>query len=314
MKKILSWALGLILVFGQFWACKKDSSTGYLSEAIKYASSNISVVTGQGVVQSGALLADESTKPLACSIASIHDTAGRELTTLMNYQVDTYSWLGSPTGLETDISELDAIRKKVTRPAIDINPLNGQIIIYGEATDTTIFPKGVYVLDILVKNASGERLLKDALTIKTTPAGPYSYHFSGVDQLTDLKVNFKKLSEDGHKLIVKTLRKDSTAIDPKTLLGYDYGTAEHPNLKDWHNLGLQKITSYTEFSDRIEIEVAGMPIPVLGGVPAGQGIPLWGQRIDMYNNGDAIGKYFNFWFDFAIFEPGTWEITIQLVY
>jgi len=293
---------------------KKDESTGYISSAIKYPTPIVTAVTGQGQVRTQALVIDESTKPLECSIDAIKDTLGNVLTKLMNYKVNTYWWKGTPTGLEKSLDEINLLRYTVERPAIDMNPENGQVIIYGEATDTTLFPKGSYILDVKVKNASGEKVFKNALRINTTPAGSYSYQFSGVDQINGIDVTFTKKGTTESKLIIRTLRKDDTPIDPKTLLGYDYGTAENPNLKDWHNLGLQKITSYTEFPDRLEIAVAGFPIPVVGGLPAGQGIPVWGQRIDMYNNGSAIGKYFNYWFDFAIFEPGTWEIVIKLKY
>jgi len=315
MKKIFKTNISLFLLsMALFVSCKKNDKTGFLSPAIKYPSPSVTVTTGRGLYTSSALATDESTKPLEFSIDAIHDESGKVLTDLMNYRVDTYFWKATASGLEKDLSQIDAIRYKVNRPAIDIKPENGQILIYGEATDVKIFPKGVYIIDVKVKNSSGEQVLKNALRITTTPAGPYSYQFSGVDGIDGMDVTFTKVQSTGNKLIIKTLRKDDSAIDPKTLLGYEYGTAANPNLKDWHNLGLQKITSYTEFSDRLEIEVAGMPIPVIGGLPAGQGIPIWGQRIDMYNNSSAIGKYFNYWFDFAIFEQGTWEIVIKLKY
>lgn len=296
-------------------SCKKNEvATGYISDAIKYPTPIVAAVTGRGQIRTQALVIDESTKPLECSIDAIKDTSGNVLTNLMNYKVNTYWWKGTPTGLEKSLDEINLLRYSVERPAIDMNPENGQVIIYGEATDTTLFPKGAYIFDIKVKNTSGEKVFKNALRINTTPAGAYSYQFSGVDRINGIDVTFTKKGTTENKLIIKTLRKDDTPIDPKTLLGYDYGTAANPNLKDWHNLGLQKITTYTEFPDRLEIAVAGFPIPVIGGLPAGQGIPVWGQRIDMYNNGSAIGKYFNYWFDFAIFEPGTWEIVIKLKY
>ncbi|WP_316845434.1 DUF5007 domain-containing protein [Pedobacter psychrodurus] len=317
MKKIYLVLLTAI-IFCANSACKKSDEdgdkSGYLSTAIKYPNPVVSVVTGRGLYISPALSTDESTKPLECSIDAIRDTLGNVLTNLMNYKVDTYFWKGTPTGLETELSQIDAIRTKVNRPAIDMNPVNGQLLIYGEATNVAVFPKGTYIIDVKIKNRSGEQVFKNALRVNTTPAGPYSYQFAGVDGIDGLDVTFTKVQSAGNKLIIRTLRKDGTAIDPKTLLGYDYGTAANPNLKDWHNLGLQKTTKYTEFPDRLEIEVAGMPIPVIGGLPAGQGIPSWGQRIDMYNNSSAIGKYFNYWFDFAIFEPGTWEIVVKLKY
>lgn len=312
LSSCLLFVMGIALLIG----CKKEEKVGFISPAIAYTTKTLTVVTGRGIIMSAALALDESTKPIEASILSIHDENGKEFTELMNYKVDTYYWTGTPTGLETSLDQINKIRVPIKRPAIDINPTNGQIIIYAEAKDATIFPQGRYIFDIKVKNSGGELIIKNALTINTTPAGPYSYAFSGVDGISGLDVKIEKASASTGptKLIVKTLKMDGTPIDPKTLLGYDYGTAANPNLKDWHNLGLQKIDKYTEFSDRLEIETPGVPIPVIGGLPTGNGIPVWSERIDMYNNSSAIGRYFNYWFDFAIYEPGTWNITIQLKY
>jgi hypothetical protein len=317
MRRIyLSSCLLFVTVMALLTGCKKQEKLGFISQAIGYTTKTLTVTTGRGIIMSAALAADESTKPIEASILSIHDENGKVFTDLMNYKVDTYYWTGTPTGLETSLDQINKIRIPVKRPAIDINPSNGQIIIYAEAIDAKIFPQGKYIFDIKVKNSAGELVIKDALTINTTPAGPYSYSFSGVDGISgiDVKIEKTEASTGPTKLIVKTLRKDGTPIDPKTLLGYDYGTAANPNLKDWHNMGLQKINKYTEFPDRLEIETAGVPIPVIGGLPTGNGIPVWSERIDMYNNSSAIGKYFNYWFDFAIYEPGTWNITIKLNY
>ena len=317
MRRIyLSFCLLFVAGMALLTGCKKQEKIGFISPTIGYTTKTLTVVTGRGLITSAALATDGSTKPIEASIVSIHDESGKVFTELMNYKVDTYYWTGTPTGLETSLDQINKIRISVKRPAIDINPTNGQIIIAPEAKDPAIFPQGRYIFDIKVKNTGGEMIIKNALTINTTPAGPFSYAFSGVDGITGMDVNIEKTaaSTGPTKLIVRTLRKDDTPIDPKTLLGYEYGTAANPNLKDWHNLGLQKIVKYTEFPDRLEIETEGTPIPVIGGLPTGQGIPIWGQRIDMYNNSSAIGKYFNYWFDFAIFEPGTWNITIKLKY
>ncbi|SMC59985.1 DUF5007 domain-containing protein [Pedobacter nyackensis] len=317
MRRIyLSFCLLFVTGMALLTGCKKQEKIGFISPTIAYTTKTLTVVTGRGLIMSAALATDGSTKPIEASIVSIHDENGKVFTELMNYKVDTYYWTGTPTGLETSLDQINKIRIAAKKPAIDINPTNGQIIIYPEAKDPAIFPSGRYIFDIKVKNSGGEMIIKNALTINTTPAGPYSYAFSGVDGITGIDVTMEKTvaSTGPTKLIVRTLRKDDTPIDPKTLLGYEYGTVANPNLKDWHNLGLQKIVKYTEFPDRLEIETEGTPIPVIGGLPTGQGIPIWAQRIDMYNNNSAIGKYFNYWFDFAIFEPGTWNITIKLKY
>jgi hypothetical protein len=304
--KINTYLFLLVVTF--LTSCKKEDSTGFLSPAIKYPNSSINASVGSGLIQSGAMAIDESTKPLEFSIEAIHigDANGAIATKVMDYKVDTYFWQAEYTGKEVTNKELDAKRTKVNRPAIDINPENGNIVIYPEATDSLKLTKGKYVIDVKVKNSAEERIIKGAITINVTYSGPYYYKFAGVDgKLSDFTVTFKRLQETGNKITVYTLKKDGTPIDPKKLFGYDYGTAAAPDLKDWNHLGLSNPTKYTEFPDRLELEIAGFPLPFV----AGQVL-----RIDMYNNGDANGAYFNYWFDMAIFKEGVWEVTIKLNY
>lgn len=296
------------LLFALFLgACKKDQKDGFLSPALKYTNPSINASVGASLIQSGAMSTDESTKPLEFSIDAIHNADGSLATKVMNYKVDTYFWKADYTGKEKTNKELDDKRTKVNRPAIDINPSNGNILIYPEATDSLQLTKGKYIIDVRVKNSAEERVIKGALTINVSYSAPYYYRFQGVDgKLKSIIVNFKRLQNTGNKITVITLNNEGVAIDPKKLLGYDYATPPAPSdLKDWHNLGLNNPTVYKELPDRLELEIAGFPLPFV----AGQVL-----RIDMYNNGDVNGDYFNYWFDMAILKDGVWEVTIQLKY
>jgi hypothetical protein len=288
-------------------SCKKNSDDGFLSPALKYTNPSVKVAVGASLIQSGAMVADESTKPLVFTIDAIHYADGKIADKLMGYKVDTYFWQAEYTGKEKTVDEINKKRTKVNRPAIDINPENGNIIIYPEATDTTLLTKGKYIIDVRVKNSGGERLIKAALTIDVSYALPYTYRFSGVDgKLTGIDVTFDRQVNTGNKILVYVLKKDGTPIDPKTLVGYDYSSnPDIPDLKDWHNLGLNNPTKYTEFPDHLELEIAGFPLPFVSGQVL---------RIDMYNNGDANGAYFNYWFDMSILKEGIWKVTIQLKY
>lgn len=298
----------LFLLFACFFmSCKKDGNKeGFLSPAIKYPNTNINASVGSALIQSGAMITDESTKPLEFSIDAIRNEDGSPATTVMDYKVDTYFWQAEYTGKEPTNKELDAKRTKVNRPAIDINPANGNVIIYPEATDTLKLKKGKYIIDVKVKNSAEERVIKGALVVTVTYSAPFFYRFVGVDgKLKDFTVTFVRKENTGNKITVYTLKKDGTPIDPKKLIGYDYGTAAAPDLKDWHNLGLSNPTKYTELADRLELEIAGFPLPFVAGKVL---------RIDMYNDGDANGAYFNYWFDMAILKEGVWEVTIKLNY
>lgn len=289
------------------FSCKKENTDGFLSPALKYPNPTMKIAVGASLIQSGAMITDESTKPLVFSIEAIRTEDGKVATQLMGYKVDTYFWNAEYTGKEKTVDELNQKRTKVNRPAIDINPDNGNIIIYPEATDTTLLTKGKYSLDIRVKNSAGERVIQNALNIEISYAPPYSYRFRGVDgNLTGIDVTFDRQSNTGNKILVYVLKKDGTPVDPKKLLGYDYSTTPGvTDLKDWHNLGLNNPTKYTEFPDHLELEIAGFPLPFVAGAVL---------RIDMYNNGEVNGKYFNYWFDMAILKEGVWKVTIQLKY
>lgn len=302
--KNLCWLV--LIIFGV--SCKKDNADGFLSPALKYTNPTIKAVVGASLVQSGAMVTDESTKPLLFTIDAIHYDDGTLADKVMSYKVDTYFWNAEYTGKEKTIADVDKKRTKVNRPAIDINPENGMVVIYPEARDTMRLAKGRYVIDVRVKNSAGERLIKSALTIDVSYAGPYTYRFAGVDgKLTGIDVTVDRLENTGKKILVYVVDKDGNPVDPKKLLGYDYAPANSPDpdLKDWHNLGLGNPTSYTEFPDHLELEVAGFPIPYVAGQVA---------RIDMYNNGDVNGSYFNYWFDVSFQQEGVWKVTIRLKY
>lgn len=289
-----------------FTSCQKDEKIGYLSQNIKYATASINVSVGTTLVRSGVMATDESTKPLEFSIAAIRKEDGSIATALSNYKVDTYFWHAAYTGKEETNEELNAKRELVSRPAIDINPSNGQIIIYPEANDTTILSKGIYHIDVMVKNSSGERLIESALTLNVSYAAPYFFRLLGVDgNVKNVIATITRKEVVGKRITVRTLDKNNKPINPKELLGYDYGTAAAPDLKDWHNLGLKNPTKYTEFPDRLELEVADFPLPFV----SGQFL-----TIDMYNNGSVNGAYFNYWFQIAIYKPGHWDVELKLVY
>lgn len=297
-----------LAVAGLMASCEKEKSEGFLSPALKYTVPSMNVSVGASLIQSGAMVTDESTKPLEFSIEAIRTEDGKLAETVMNYKVDTYWWSAEYTGKEKTVEEINKKRTKVNRPCIDINPENGVVVIYPEASDTTKLTKGKYILDIRVKNSAGSQLYKGALTINVMSyAAPYTYRFLGVDgNLTGIDVKFERLENTGNKIHVYVLKKDGTPVDPKALLGYDYSSNPAvPDLKDWHNLGLNNPTKYTEFPDHLELEIAGFPLPFV----AGQTL-----TIDMYNNSSVNGKYFNYWFNMSILKEGLWKVTIKLLY
>ncbi|RQO70326.1 hypothetical protein DBR43_20100 [Pedobacter sp. KBW06] len=306
MKKIFKITSIIAVMF--ILSCKKNSKDGFLSEGIKYNVSLQTANVGGLLYRSGAMITDESTKPLEFSIASVKKEDGSSADFLLNTTIDTYFWNGEYTSKEKTTVEVDAKRKKVTRPVLDINPVNGEIFIYPELLDPTKFPAGVYLIDIRVKNSSGEKVFSKALrlSVKFAGTGDYFYQFSGVDGKVDaIAVEFKQIDATGNKLIVHILKPDGSPVNPARLSGYDYATAGNdPDLKDWHNLGPGNPTKYTVFPDRLELDV-NFPLPYI----AGKRI-----TIDQYNNGDINGAYFNYWFNFAIYKPGTWDITIKMTY
>ncbi|SHM46980.1 protein of unknown function [Chitinophaga jiangningensis] len=304
MTRIINcWILALTLFA---MSCSKDKTDGFLSPAIKYTNPTINASIGGTLIVTAAMVADESSKPLTFSIDAIRAADGKVMQSLMDYKVKTWWWKSAYTTKEKTAKEIDDKRQLLERPAIDINPENGSIIIYPEF-DTLQMPKGKYTLDIRVKNSGGEMLIKNALTINISYALDYAYTFQGIDgNLTGIEVNFKRTSLTGNKIAVYFTDKNNNPVDPEKLIGYDYSTTPGvTDLKDWHNLGLENPTKYTAFPDHLELEVANFPLPYVAGKTL---------TIDMYNNGDINGAYFNFWFAFAIRKEGMWTINIKLNY
>ncbi|NML38160.1 DUF5007 domain-containing protein [Chitinophaga sp. G-6-1-13] len=301
--KYLLWLMVPLFVI----SCEKDKTDGFLSPALKYTNPSVKVSVGATLIRTGAMVTDESTKPLQFTIEAIRYENGDIADKVMNYRVDTYFWNAEYSDKDKTAQETDGKRTKVNRPAIDINPENGDIIIYPEATDSFRLTKGKYLIDVKVKNSAGEQLLKSAMKLDISYALPYSFLSPGIDgKLTGIDGTFERLSETGNKILVYVLKKDGTPVDPEKLIGYDYSTDPAvEDLRDWHHLGLNNPTKYTAFPDHLELEVETFPIPYVQGKV---------RRIDLYNNGDINGDYFNFWFDFAIRKPGIWKITIQLKY
>ncbi|NSL90890.1 DUF5007 domain-containing protein [Chitinophaga sp. Mgbs1] len=302
LKYLLWLALPLLAI-----SCNKDKTDGFLSPALKYTNPSLRASVGATLFQSGAMVTDESTKPLVFTIEAIRYPDGSIASKVMNYRVDTYFWNAEYSPNDKTAQETDGKRTKVNRPAIDINPENGNIIIYPEATDSFQLTKGKYLIDVRVKNGGGEVLLTSAMTLDIVYALPYTYSGVGIDgRLTGIDTKFERLSETGNTLLVYVLKKDGSPVDPETLFGYDYDDSpDKEDLRDWRHLGLNNPTKYTAFPDHLELQVETFPLPyVLGKV----------RRIDLYNNGDINGGYFNFWFDFAIRKPGVWKITTQLKY
>ncbi|QPH41159.1 DUF5007 domain-containing protein [Pedobacter endophyticus] len=300
-KKIQCFLLLVSAFF--FYACKKEQNKGYFSKDFKFPTTQaIKAVVGGPLFQTRAAITDESTKPLTFRIVAIRNEDGSIAQNAMDYKVETYLWTSAYTKKEKTIEEIDAKRYKAIRPAIDIDSLNGRIIIYPQVTDSLRLPKGIYKIDIEVKNSAETRLFESAVTLDISYSLPYYYKFSGVDGIKDFKVKFTRLAEKGNKLTVKIYKPDGTPTNVDSYLGYQYGDG---SIKDFRELGSGNPVSYTPFLDRLELEFSSFPAPYVEGGPI---------ITDLFNNSSVKGAYFNFWFEWAIYKEGNWLMEIKLIY
>ncbi|SHG09235.1 DUF5007 domain-containing protein [Pedobacter caeni] len=309
MKKILS--ISFLLLITVLYSCKKQDKNGFLSNNLKYTSANQTANIGLVLWSSGAMLTDESTKPMEFSIAAIRKSDGSSAEFLREVKVNTYSWTGIYSDGDTKMEEIDVKRTPVVRPALDINPVNGSLIIYPEVRDPLKFPEGNYVVDILAKNPAGEVVLKNAINIKVVyqlknPAFWRLGSGGGVDgSVTSLDVKFTRLQPTGGKLIVRYFKKGSDVpINPKEFYGFEYkGQAGFTDgFKDFRTLGAGNPLKMTTLTDRIELDVK-YPIPYVAGKLI---------RIDELNDTSIFGSSMNYWLDFTIVEDGVWQMDIIL--
>lgn len=153
-------------------ACKEPEEYGYISDAIYYINTPWTVKQGVAYTSQG-LTFDNSTQPISVSILNVRNAATGERAEEFFEKHEIYTWTESPNPL-TDTTEylVNLKGEKVLEPAIRVLERSGQIML---SPLTSKIRPGNYLVDLHVKNPSGERTLKAAMTLLLQEGNPVTY-------------------------------------------------------------------------------------------------------------------------------------------
>lgn len=165
--KLLLLALLPIL----FSSCKKvfelPAEKEYISKNLNYGSKFFEPILGRTTVF-GNFNADNSTQPLTFKIVNARFGDGRPMTDLFTTK-EVWVWTGEYDGKEKSLEEINAKRKKETKPLLEVRT-SGQFILWASATDDLVTARKAdsshlvqnrRFFDVKVSNTGGEVILKD---------------------------------------------------------------------------------------------------------------------------------------------------------
>ncbi|WP_316790623.1 DUF5007 domain-containing protein [Pedobacter frigoris] len=317
--------IGLVLL--STLGCKKNLPEDRESIALdtRFTQTVYTPVLGRNTLFSDNFFLGTSSQPLTFKIINMRTRDGVEASVLTKktpVQVWTQPYLGD----EKSIAEIEAKRKIENRPLFEIREHSGQFLMWSAARspDVKTQPDSGYVFDVEMSNSGGRRYFRDfklmplkerafepsvlnsitglAQYVGLTPSGVNNLRGARNGQFisyNDIGVLFKKNEGAGNSLTFKFVDSLFNPINPSSF-----------NLTNWNQLlhGFNMIKT----NESVKYDVA-YPIPLIA------------YRTKYTNtNGDKAHTVFRYdrqgfgnireeayiSMDFAIYEPGNWEIII----
>lgn len=318
--------IGLMLLTSTI-GCKKNlpEDRESIGTDTRFTQTVYTPILGRNTLFSNNFFLGSSSQPLTFKIINMRTrdgVAAPKLTETTPVQVWTQPYLGD----EKSIAEIEAKRKIENRPLFEIREHSGQFLMWAAANSSNIKtqPDSGYVFDVEMSNSGGRRYFRD---FKLMPLKERAYEPSEQDPQTGLSkyvgltprsmsnirgertgnymffgtvgVLFKKNLGEGNSLTFKFVDSLFKPIDPNKF-----------NLTKWDKLvhGFNMVKT----NESVKYDVA-YPIPLIA------------YRTDYTNIfGDMASVKFRYErqgfgnireeaflnLDFAIFEPGNWEITV----
>jgi hypothetical protein len=317
--------IGLVLLITT--GCKKylPEDRESIGADTRFTQTVYSPVLGRSTLFSNNFFLGTSSQPLTFKIINMRTRDGSpapELTKTTPVQVWTKPYLGD----EKSIAEIEAKRKIENRPLFEIREHSGQFLMWSAANSKNIKtqPDSGYVFDVEMSNSGGRRYFRD---FRLMPLKERAYEPSEINPVTglsqyvgilpssmmnirgertgdymfflDVRALFKKNEGEGNSLTFKFVDSLFKPIDPAKF-----------NLTKWdklvHGFNMVKTTEYVKYD-------VAYPIPLIA------------YRTDYTNIfGDQASVKFRYErqgfgnireeallnLDFAIYEPGNWEITV----
>ncbi len=340
----------LMVAVAGFSSCRKifdlPNEKDYLSNNVNYSNKVFEPIIGRSNLMGG-FNGDNSTQPIKFEIINARYGNGQPVTDLFQVR-PTYVWKAAYTGLEKSLEEIEAKRKLEDHPLFEVRS-SGEFIMWPSATnqlitprsaDSTNFPQDTRFFDLRLTNTGGTTVIRD-FEVRPFRERPYepSEDFNiysgkpaphpkrpydttsrnyirpflnGVigdvseknlesnDDKNDVVVYIRPFTGgNGHSLRFKFLNTDSIPMRPSLF-----------NETKWadivHGFNMQKNDEYVQYD-------VAYPIPLVNIVtkyaPGGSRDHAEFAYSRVGFGGERVVARFGI--DFAIYQPGDWEIVFH---
>ena len=283
---------------------------------------------GRTTVYSDIFYKGSTTFPAEFELENVRRRNGNpapELTDIFPVKV----WKQSYTGFETSLQEIEEKRTIENRPLLEVKKHSGELILWEGARSNFVraYPDSGYLFDIKVANSGGTRFFKGLklMPYREQPFFPSNLNAGsgmptspGVTPSSilivgdssnrslgnyDVDVYIRKVNDGtaaGNKLTFRFLDKNDQFINPDNFSATDW-----PNVV--HGFNMQKTPTGVTYDVAYPIPL----VPLKTRYTAGDGT-LAAVRFSYRRIGFANIEVTNFvGLNFAIYEPGNWEIVFK---
>ncbi|MDF2474809.1 MAG: hypothetical protein K0S24_292 [Sphingobacterium sp.] len=311
----------LIFVVGLSVSCKKIDN-GFLSDGIRYKDNTIYCKRGMSLIMSDRINTDGSTPPYQFELLNLrNESSGEPGPEVFFKQFDLLTFKpGMVFNAETDttIELLNKKRETVKKTPMEFNTVSGQLVFNRTSAN---LPLGRYNFDVKMTNPRGEKLFPKLATIEvvepsiddmfkvTYQAATGSTASEVFTGITAPKIECRKISNDGARVILKIVDKNGKAFNPKN--GEILKRGDRPMFETHVKFNPVQLTDNSLICD---FEVAPFPLTkYIDKVGTDWGFLIY-YRIPMkYVQVDGLpGHNVNPVFGFQILMEGTYEVEIKL--
>ena len=327
-KTRILWACAFIVAASVIASCDKylpeDRET--VGPDSQFKVTRYEPVLGRTTLYSDNFFQGSTSYPVDFRIVNPHRRNGEpapELTDIFPVKV----WKEAYTGDETTLDEIEKKRVIQNRPLFEIYPHSGQMVMWAEASSNFVRtqPDSGYIFDVEVTNSGGRRYFREMLLkpFKERPYEPSNQDAISGQTLSNgvraSRINLKGVNKGrmlGSYDVDVYIRKRNDDTNPKNTLRFMFlDTLYHPmnptlfTGTDWehlvHGFNMQMTDSSVTYEVAYPIPLAPIPTRYTAiGNPNRATVNFWFPRLGFGGLKDdgLIGL------DFAIYEPGDWEI------
>ena len=248
-------------------ACKKIQE-GFLSNTLRYTSSDLYCQRGLALVQSDKIYVDGSTPPITFEMLNLRDSTGGKLPAAFNteYEITVFK-AGQSFDVNTDTSIELLNKKRETKKVtpMEFNKVSGQLTFNRASIN---LPLGIYNFDIQATNIRGTKFYpsfgtihvvdpteEDMFTLEDYVDNVFSDATGESFAVQSPKVTFTKVSAEGARIILMITDKNGVPFNPKA--GEIIKRGDRPAFENYTRF---HPIEYTDTSMICDFEVAPFPL------------------------------------------------------